>query len=200
MSGSELEHLAAARIEEALETTRRLLDAETLTGLGRVGEVLVNSFRAGGKLLAFGNGGSAAEAQHLTGELVGRLRDDRPPFPAIALVEGASTVTAIANDYSYSEVFARQVEALGRSGDVALALTTSGRSENVVRGVQAARRLGLTTIALTGPTVSPVGDAADLCLRLPGADPARIQESHLVASHILCEMVERALPEGIVSR
>jgi phosphoheptose isomerase len=200
MAGPELERLAASRIEETLETTRRLLADETLAGLGRAGEALVNSFREGGKLLTFGNGGSAAEAQHLAGELVGRLHDDRPPFPAIALVEDAPAVTAIANDYSYSEIFARQVDALGRPGDVALALTTSGKSENVVRGVSAASRNGMTTIALTGPDASPVGDAVDLCLRMPGADPARIQECHLVALHILCEMVERALPEGVSPR
>ena len=121
-------------------------------------------------------------------------------MPAIGRVEGAPAVTAIANDYSYAEVFARQLDALGRAGDIALALTTSGRSENVVRGVEVAAQRGMTTIAMTGPAASPVGDAVDLCLRLPGADPARIQECHRVASHVLCEIVELGLPEGIPPR
>jgi phosphoheptose isomerase len=200
MTRSELERLAAARIKETLETTTRMLDEVTLAELGHAGQALVRGFRDGGKLLTFGNGGSAAEAQHLAGELVGRLRDDRPPFPAVALVEGAPAVTAIANDYSYGEIFARQVNALGRPSDVALALTTSGRSENVVRGVQAASRIGMTTIALTGPDASPVGDAVDLCVRLPGADATGIQECHLVVVHILCEIVELELPDGVSPR
>jgi D-sedoheptulose 7-phosphate isomerase len=196
MTRSENERLAASRIEEAIEATRALLDDETLAGLGRAGEALVTAFRRGGKLLVFGNGGSAGEAQHIAAELLGRLRADRPPLPAVALVEGPPTLTAIANDYTYDEVFARQVEGLGNAGDVALALSTSGRSPNVVRAVETARRRGLTTIAMTGPDPSPLGDAVDICLRLPGSEATRIQECHLVAAHVLCELVERELPEG----
>ncbi len=197
MTPSEHERLAASRIREALDATGRLLEAETLAELGRVAEALVTGFSGGGKLLVFGNGGSAEEAQHIAAELLGRLRVDRPPLPAIALVDGTPALTAIANDYSFGEVFARQVVGLGQPGDVALALSTSGASENVVRAVEAARRRGLTTIAMTGPDPSPLGDAVDHCLRLPGADAARVQECHLVAAHILCEIVERALFDDV---
>jgi D-sedoheptulose 7-phosphate isomerase len=197
MARSEHERLAAARIAEAVEATQRLLEPETLAQLGHVGEALVAGFRSGGKLLVFGNGGSAAQSQHIAAELLGRLRVDRPPLPAIALVDGVAALTAIANDYSYADVFARQVDGLGGRGDVALALSTSGASENVVRAVGVARRRGLTTIAMTGPDRSPLGDAVDHCLRLPGAEVTRIQECHLVAAHILCEIVERALPDGV---
>jgi D-sedoheptulose 7-phosphate isomerase len=196
MTPSEHEWLAASRIEEAMDATRRLLEAETLAALGRVADALVSGFRGGGKLLVFGNGGSAEAAQHIAAELLGRLRADRAPLPAIALTDGVPALTAIANDYSYGDVFARQVEGLGQPGDVALALSTSGASENVVRAVKAANRRGLTTVALTGPEPSPLGDAVDLCLRLPGGDAARVQETHLVAAHVVCEIVERALFDG----
>jgi D-sedoheptulose 7-phosphate isomerase len=196
MTRTDDERLAAARIDEALAATRLLSEPETVAGLVAVADVLVNCFQAGGKLLVFGNGGSAGEAQHIAAELVGRLRFDRPPLPAIALVEGAPALTAIANDYSYADVFARQVEGLGEPGDAALALSTSGASENVVRAIATARRRGLTTIAMTGPDASRLGDVADHCLRLPGGDVTRVQESHLVVSHILCEIVERATSNG----
>jgi len=193
MSTADHEQLAAARIEEAVESTRRLLEPATLTALAAVAEAMVASFRDGGKLLAFGNGGSAEAAQHLVGELIGRLRLDRAPLPAVALVDSAAALTAIANDESYARVFARQIEGLGSPGDLAVALSTSGRSENVVAGLEAARERGMTTIALTGPEDSPVGEVADHALRLPGGETTRIQECHLVVAHILCEIVEREL-------
>src|SRR4051812_48267242 len=193
MTTADHERLAASRIEEAVEATRRLLEPETLTGVGEVAEAMVTGFRGGGKLLAFGNGGSAEAAQHLVGELIGRLRLDRAPLPAVALVDSAAALTAIANDESYARVFARQVEGLGNEGDLAVALSTSGRSENVVAGLAAARERGMTTIALTGPDPSPVGEAADHTLRLPGGETTRIQECHLVVAHILCEIVESEL-------
>jgi D-sedoheptulose 7-phosphate isomerase len=196
MTRSEHERLAAARIEDSLVATRGLLEGETLAELGRVADVLIGGFRDGAKLLVFGNGGSAEEAQHIAAELLGRLRVDRPPLPAIALTDGAPALTAIANDYSYGEVFARQVEGLGRPGDIALALSTSGASENVLRAVDTARRRGLVTIAMTGPDPSPLADAVEHCLRLPGTDVARVQECHLVAAHIVCEIVERAMFDG----
>jgi D-sedoheptulose 7-phosphate isomerase len=196
MTSFEHERLAATRIEEALEAAQRLLEDGTPAAMAKMANALVTGFRGGGKLLVFGNGGSAEGAQHIAAELVGRLRLDRPPLPAVALVEGAAVVTALANDYTYAEVFARQVQGLGRPGDLALALSTSGRSENLLRAVDAARRGGLTTLAMTGPDDSPLGEAVDLCLKLPGADPARIQECQLVAAHIVCELVERELPAG----
>jgi D-sedoheptulose 7-phosphate isomerase len=196
MTPSEHARLAAARIEEAVHATRGLLETETLGALGQLADALVAAYRGGGKLLVYGNGGSAEAAQHIAAELLGRLRADRPPLPAIALSDGVPALTAIANDYSYGDVFARQVEGLGRPGDMALALSTSGVSENVVRAVQTARRCGLTTIAMTGPEPSPLAESVDLCLCLPGADAARVQETQLVATHVVCEIVERALFDG----
>ena len=153
----------------------------------RLAEVLAG----GGRLLAAGNGGSAAQAAHLTSELVGRYRDDRPAFSAIALCAESSAVTAIGNDYGYEQVFARQIEALASSGDVALAISTSGRSPNVLAGVAAARSSGIATIGLTGADGGPLSAAVDICIEVPSDATPRIQEAHTVVAHILCELVER---------
>jgi D-sedoheptulose 7-phosphate isomerase len=164
--------------------------------LGRWGDHLAALLAGGGRLLAAGNGGSAAQAQHLTAELVGRYRDDRPAYSAIALHAETSTVTALVNDYGAAQMFARQVEAHGRPGDVLFLLSTSGRSPNCVVAAETARRYGLTTWALTGPGPNDLADAADevLCLDVP--ETATVQELHLVALHILCAEVDRAL--GVV--
>ncbi|MGI5240844.1 D-sedoheptulose-7-phosphate isomerase [Dactylosporangium sp. CA-139066] len=147
----------------------------------------------GGRLLVCGNGGSAAQAQHLAAELVGRLRDERAPLSAIALCADSSAVTAIGNDYGFEELFARQVRGHGRPGDVLMALSTSGRSPNVLAAVAAARESGLHTWALTGPAPSPLAAACDEAVACPGADGQVVQELHLVAVHVLCEYVDRAL-------
>ena len=180
------------------EHYRALLDA--LGGLERDldrieawGERLAGVLVGGGRLLAVGNGGSAAEAQHLTAELVGRYRTERQPLSAICLHGDTSSLTAIANDYGPREAFARQVRAHGRPGDVLIALSTSGRSENVLRAVVAAREVGMTTWALTGGGASPLADACDDALRLGGASLATTQELHLVALHVLCGAVDREL-------
>lgn len=149
----------------------------------------------GGRLLVCGNGGSAAEAQHLAAELVGRLRDDRVPLSAIALTADSSGVTAIGNDYGFEEVFARQVRAHGRPGDVLLVLSTSGRSPNLVSAVRAARETGLRTWALVGAGRSPVVEECDEALCCPSPDSQVVQELHLVAVHVLCEYVDLTLPE-----
>ncbi|MER7008774.1 SIS domain-containing protein [Dactylosporangium sp. NPDC000555] len=149
----------------------------------------------GGRLLVCGNGGSAAEAQHLAAELVGRLRADRAPLSAIALCADSAAVTAISNDYGYDEVYARQVRGHGRPGDVLIALSTSGRSPNVLAAVAAARESGLHTWALTGPGPNPLALACDEAVCCPGADHQVVQELHLVAVHVMCEHVDRALPD-----
>jgi D-sedoheptulose 7-phosphate isomerase len=152
---------------------------------------IAESVRAGGKLLVFGNGGSAAEAQHFVAELVNGFRDrDRAPIPAVALTADASCLTAIANDRSFAEVFSRQVEALGRPGDVALALTTSGTSPDVVEGLRAARAKGLRTVALTGEAGGTVAPLADHLLDVPSCSTPRIQEAHLIILHHLAEGLE----------
>jgi D-sedoheptulose 7-phosphate isomerase len=154
---------------------------------------IAEAFQAGGKILIFGNGGSAADAQHFAGELVGRLYLERKALPAIALSTNTSNITAIANDFGYDSVFARQVEALGVSGDVAIGITTSGNSANVVAGLNVARQNGLTTIGFSGGGGGTIRDTADLCLTIDTDDTPRCQEAHISAIHIICEWVEREL-------
>ena len=162
--------------------------------LARWGGQLAWHLGQGGRLLVAGNGGSAAEAQHLAAELVGKLREDRMPLSAIALTPDSSAVTAISNDYGFEEVFARQVRAHGRPEDVLLVLSTSGRSPNLLRAVHAAREVGMRTWAMVGPGPCPVGDACDEALRCPAPDGQVVQELHLIAVHVMCEYVDRTLP------
>ncbi|MCP2243803.1 D-sedoheptulose-7-phosphate isomerase [Lentzea aerocolonigenes] len=176
--------------------------ADTLAGvrtqssrIHRWGASLARLLVDGGRVLAAGNGGSAAEAQHLTAELVGRYRHDRAPFSALALCAETSSVTAIANDYGYDQVFARQVTAHARPGDVVVLLSTSGRSPNLLEAAHAARLAGATTWALTGPVPNPLASLADDTLSLPG-DPCHVQEAQLVVVHALCEAFEAALPSA----
>jgi D-sedoheptulose 7-phosphate isomerase len=163
--------------------------------LSRWGAELARTVGTGGRLLVAGNGGSAAEAQHLTAELVGKLRDDRMPLSAIALTAETSSVTAIGNDYGFAEVFARQVRAHGRAGDILLVMSTSGRSPNLLAGVQAARETGLRAWAFTGPAPNPLADACDEALVVPSNEPQVVQEMHLVSTHVLCEYVDLCLPD-----
>jgi phosphoheptose isomerase len=161
----------------------------------RWGTTLAVRLTDGGRLLAAGNGGSAAEAQHLTSELVGRFEDERIPLSAIALHADTSAVTAIGNDYGYEEVYARQVRAHGREGDVLILLSTSGRSRNLLTAALAARQCGVESWALTGPGPNPLARLCSDAVCLPG-DTATVQESHLAAVHMLCRAVEAALPVG----
>lgn len=144
-------------------------------------------------VLAFGNGGSAADAQHFAAELVGRFMRERSGMAAVALTADTSVVTSIANDYGFDRVFARQVEALGRPGDVALAISTSGRSANVLAAMRVAKDGGLTTIALTGNDGGPIGAAADIHVNVPDASAQRVQEVHITLLHAICEVVEKSL-------
>ena len=166
--------------------------------LAHWGEELAWHLSQGGRLLVAGNGGSAAEAQHLAAELVGRLRTERIPLSAIALTPDSSAVTAISNDYGFDEVFARQVRAHGRSGDVLLVLSTSGRSPNLLAAVGAAKECGLRTWAMTGPGPNPLADACDDALRCPSGESQVVQELHLLAVHVMCEYVDRCLPGAAV--
>jgi D-sedoheptulose 7-phosphate isomerase len=148
------------------------------------------AIRAGGKLLLFGNGGSASDAQHVAAELVGRFQHERPALAAIALTADTSVLTSVANDYDFGRVFVRQIEALGREGDVAFGISTSGRSQNVVFALNAARGRRLVTIALTGNDGGPVGAAADIHINVPSGSTARVQEVHRTLLHVICELVE----------
>jgi len=157
------------------------------------GGKLAGVLSAGGRLLACGNGGSAAEAQHLTAELVGRFRADRPPYAAIPLHADTSSMTAIANDFGAEEVYARQVRAHGRPGDVLVCLSTSGGSPNVIAAALAARRYGILCWSLTGPAPNPLADLCDEAVAIPAAETATVQEVHLAMIHMLCDAVEEAL-------
>ena len=160
------------------------------------GRRMAESLRGGGRVLAFGNGGSAADAQHLAGELVGRFRRDRAALSAIALTTDSSVVTAIGNDMGYDSVFRRQVEAHGRPGDVAVGITTSGRSPNVVQALQLARERGLVTMGLTGGGGGRLAGAVDYLIDVPHTETARIQEVHVMVVHVLCQIVEEEMPRG----
>jgi D-sedoheptulose 7-phosphate isomerase len=192
----------SGRFERPLPSGRRHL-AELERPLGDLreqapqleswGRRLTDVLVGGGRLLAAGNGGSAAEAQHLTAELVGRYRDDRPPFSAIALCAESSAVTAIGNDYGPEEIFARQVRAHGRPGDVVLLLSTSGRSPNVLAAADAARAAGLACWALTGRSPNPLTERVDEYLAVDSPHTATVQEIHLIAVHLICAAVDEAL-------
>ena len=153
-------------------------------------QALADALVAGKKLLVFGNGGSASDAQHLSAELVGRFQKERAAMPAIALTVDTSILTAVANDYSFKQVFARQIEALGQPGDVALGISTSGESPNVVVGLKTARARGLKTIALTGRDGGAVGAAAEIHVNVPDENTARVQEVHRTLLHVICEVIE----------
>ncbi|MBP1605419.1 MAG: phosphoheptose isomerase [Acidobacteria bacterium] len=161
--------------------------------LVRSADAIVASLSTGGRVLVFGNGGSAAESQHFAAELAGRFERDRAPLPAIALTTDTSILTAAGNDYGFDKVFSRQVEALGRSGDVAMAISTSGVSPNVLAGARAARSLGLVTIGLTGRDGGVLGREVDVHVNVPHASTARVQEAQLAILHVICDLVEGAL-------
>ncbi|WP_308281312.1 SIS domain-containing protein [Cellulomonas sp. PS-H5] len=154
------------------------------------GELVRDTFARGGTLYTFGNGGSAADAQHLTGELVGHYKRDRRPLPAVTLSTDPTSMTCIANDYAYEDVFARQVEALARPGDLVVAFTTSGRSPNVVRALESARANGATTLLLAGGDGGPAREHADHLLLVPSSATPRIQEMHTLVLHVISEMVD----------
>ena len=185
-----------ARVRASLEESARLkLEMLELAGerIAAAAELLVGSFRAGGKLLAFGNGGSAADAQHLTSELAGRFDRERPGLPALALTANTSDLTAIGNDYGFERVFARLVEAHGREGDVVVALSTSGNSPNVIAGVEAARARGLRTIGLVGKGGGLLASHCEVVIQAPSQVTARVQECHIAAVHVLCELIDAEL-------
>jgi D-sedoheptulose 7-phosphate isomerase len=185
--------VARAAIEQSLDVQRGLLDLATLAGVVHAADLISRAFAEGGKVLLFGNGGSASDASHIATEFVGRFMAERRALPALSLSSDDSAVTAIANDYGFARVFARQVEAFGRRGDVVLAISTSGRSVNVLEGVRTARDLGMASIGLTGTGGGELAAAVDICLRVPSGVTARIQEGHILLAHVLCELVERRL-------
>ena len=194
-SGTEVAARDATRIAEAAFAATIALHERVGRNLGPAlvaAQAIAEALRAGGKLLVFGNGGSAADAQHLSAELVGRFQKERAAMPAIALTVDTSVLTSVANDYSFKQVFVRQIEALGRPGDVALGISTSGESPNVVAALQAAKAQGLKTVALTGRDGGSVGRAADIHVNVPDQNAARVQEVHRTLMHVICEIIEDA--------
>lgn len=178
-------------LDEAIALHQRMR-AASLRAVVQAAEAIVEAYAAGGKVLAFGNGGSACDAQHLAAELVGRFERRRQAFAAVALTADASVLTSVANDETFERVFARQVEALGRSGDVAFGISTSGASPNVLAALAAARERGLVTIALTGRDGGEAGQAAAIHINVPDGSAARVQEVHRTLIHAICRIVEAA--------
>lgn len=176
-------------LSDSIQTKQRVL--ETLVPeIERVAQLLIESLEAGHKILIFGNGGSAADSQHIAAELVGKLMVKRRALPAIALTTDTSNLTALGNDFGYDSIFQRQLEALGQPGDVAIGISTSGRSPNVLAAVRTAREKGLKTVAFTGGNGGALADEADHVLLVPSDSTQRIQESHITIGHIVCELIE----------
>lgn len=189
--------LIAAHLGVSLAALERATqDAALLTVARKIAAVIVAALRSGNKLLIIGNGGSAADAQHVAAEIVGRYKQDRPACAAIALTTDTSALTAIANDYGFEQVFARQVEGLGSRGDVLLALSTSGRSPNILAALRIARERGLVTIGFTGSKGEALGALCDHLLVAPSDDTPVIQQIHLAVAHGICDEIEQTLREG----
>jgi D-sedoheptulose 7-phosphate isomerase len=194
VKGLAASELIRQRLQEAALV--KLLLAESAAGeIERIGAAVVRSLRAGRRVLLFGNGGSAADAQHIACELEGRFTRERRPWPVLALSTNTSSLTAIGNDYGYEATFARLVRAHARKGDVAIGLSTSGNSPNVVEGLKAARSVGAVTVAFTGLRGGKIAKIAHLVFRAPSESTPRIQECHITVGHIICELVELSLPK-----
>jgi D-sedoheptulose 7-phosphate isomerase len=187
-----MQDLVRRQLAQSIETMSKVLADETIhAAVVEAGRITAASMKAGGKLMVCGNGGSAADAQHLVAEFVSRLTVDRPALRAIALTTDSSILTAIGNDYSYDNVFERQVEALGQKGDVLLAISTSGNSKNCVKALKLARKMGIDTVAYTGNKGGAMAELADINVVIPSDTTMNIQESHLALEHIYCMVVER---------
>lgn len=179
--------------EESIQAKQAFLKDNFDTLLKTI-SVITEAFLRGNKLLLFGNGGSAADAQHIAAEFVNRFRIERPPLPALALTTDTSAITSIANDYDYKEIFAKQVKALGREGDVAMAISTSGQAANVLAAIDVCKKLNIITIGLTGGDGGMLDRKVDYCLRVSESkNTARIQETHILVGHVICEMVDQRL-------
>ena len=179
-------------VAESIRVKSRFFE-ENRDSIARVAEAMTRGLGTGHKVLFFGNGGSAADAQHLAAELVGRFAANRAALPGLALTTDTSVLTALGNDYGYEKVFSRQVEALGNSGDTAIAISTSGNSPSVIEAIDMARSKGLYTVGFTGESGGKMNDRVDVLFRVPSRNTPRIQETHLLLGHILCELVDRQL-------
>ena len=184
-----MREFAIKAFDESAEIKRQFA-REHADKIAQVAQLMGRAFRAGHKVLLFGNGGSATDAAHIAAEFVGRYKRERAPLPAIALATDIAAITCIANDYGFEELFARQVRAHGQQGDVAVAISTSGNSPNVLKGVEAAKSLGMTTIGWTGGSGGKLAGMVEYAFVVPSTLTARIQESHITLGHVLCELIE----------
>ncbi len=181
-------------IKDSIDIKRNILENEKLIAqIEDVSSIIVKAFKTGNKIILCGNGGSAADAQHIAAEFVGRFKTERKALPAIALTTDTSIITAISNDYGYDTVFSRQIQAIGKSGDVLIGISTSGASENVVNAMTEAMKKDIYTVGFTGAKISMVSDIADITLKVPSFESSKIQESHIMLGHIICALVERRL-------
>jgi len=187
-----MENIISKRFKESGEVKARFLK-DNLSKMLEVIKLVSQSFEGGSKLLLFGNGGSAADAQHIAAEFVNRYIIERPPLPAIALTTDTSILTSVSNDSSFNEIFSKQIKALGKEGDVAVGISTSGNSQNMVKAFEVAKEMGIKTVALTGNDGGTMAKIADVSLVVPSGSTPRIQETHILIGHILCEMVEHQL-------
>ena len=191
-----MQHKIKRIIQSSVDVKGRILaDAALLVKIEEVTMLVANAFSNGNKVLFCGNGGSAADAQHLAAEFSGRFYTDRDPLPSEALHCNSSYITAVANDYSFDVVYSRMVKGMGRPGDVLIALSTSGNSVNIIKAVEQARQSGMISVCLTGETGGKLKDVCDHLINVPSKDTPRIQESHIMIGHIVCELVERRLFE-----
>ncbi len=179
----------AELLNESLDVKKKTLETQ-IEVIESISRAIIKSLKAGGKVIIFGNGGSAADAQHLVGEFVGRFKLERKALPAIALTTNTSTLTCVANDYSYDDIFARQIEGLAKKEDIAIGISTSGQANNVALGLVKAKEMGLKTIALTGGDGGKLAGISEINLIVPSSNTPRIQEIHITAIHIICELVE----------
>ena len=191
---TKIKHYIDTQIKETQQViTSMLADSKLQSTLGAAAQTCIDCLQSGGKILLAGNGGSAADTQHIAGELVSRFAFDRPGLAAIALTTDTSILTAIGNDYGYEKLFARQIQSLGQTGDVFIGYSTSGQSPNILLALEEAQSRGLSTIGLTGNRGGPMLDLCRYALEVPSADTPKIQEGHLVIGHILCGLIERTI-------
>ena len=187
------DQLLTKSLREHLQTVQSLLETK-LQDIQRAGDLICSTLTKGNKILICGNGGSAADAQHIAAELVGRYEQQRRSWPSIALTTDTSALTALSNDFGYEEVFARQIAGLGTRGDLLIAITTSGKSANVVKAAEKAREVGCQVIGLTGETGEPLAVLCDVCVAVPAKRTSRVQEAHITIGHLWCEMVDQMNP------
>ncbi len=183
-------------LQESIAAKKELLDRRQSKNIAKAANAIINCLKRKGKVILFGNGGSAADSQHIAAELVGRFKKERSALCAISLTTNTSILTAIGNDYGYERVFSRQIEAIGKRGDVVFCLSTSGNSKNVIVGIKKAKQLGLKTICLVGGTGGKLKSLANIAIVVPSKSTPRIQEVHITIGHIICELTENALTKN----